>query len=220
MQPAHTFRNIGIISRPRRSNLSEVAPPLLSWLQGRGIHVAYDQETASSLAEPSEGRSREQVAAASELLLVLGGDGDAGCAPGAYSGTYQCSTTPDSSFQAMMSGSISLTLTGDRGGPTLYIAPGTQVSSEQQGVTSTSELSGTLDCLTSKLAGTLSHVTFTSVSFNGTFNGTGDLSADYDGRASPPAFVNGIMVPPQAQGALAGLQAQAQGTCTWMAILQ
>ncbi len=75
MQPAHTFRNIGIISRPRRSNLSEVAPPLLSWLQGRGIHVAYDQETASSLAEPSEGRSREQVAAASELLLVLGGDG-------------------------------------------------------------------------------------------------------------------------------------------------
>ena len=75
MQPAHTFRNIGIISRPRRSNLSEVVPPLLSWLQSHGIHVAYDQETASSLAEPSEGRSREQVAAASDLLLVLGGDG-------------------------------------------------------------------------------------------------------------------------------------------------
>jgi NAD+ kinase len=75
MQPAHTFRNIGIISRPRRSSLTEVAPPLLSWLEDRGIHVAYDQETASSLPEPSEGRSREQVAAASELLLVLGGDG-------------------------------------------------------------------------------------------------------------------------------------------------
>jgi NAD+ kinase len=75
MQPAHTFRNIGIISRPRRSNLTEVAPPLLSWLEAHGIHVAYDQETASSLPEPSEGRSREQVAAASELLLVLGGDG-------------------------------------------------------------------------------------------------------------------------------------------------
>jgi NAD+ kinase len=75
MQPAHTFRNIGIISRPRRSNLSEVVPPLLLWLGARGIHVTYDQETASSLAEPSEGRSREQVAAASDLLLVLGGDG-------------------------------------------------------------------------------------------------------------------------------------------------
>jgi len=75
MQPAHPFRNIGIISRPRRSNLSEVVPPLLSWLKDRGIHVAYDQETAGSLVEPSEGRSREQVAAASDLLLVLGGDG-------------------------------------------------------------------------------------------------------------------------------------------------
>ena len=75
MQPTHTFRNIGIISRPRRSNLSEVVPPLLSWLEARGIHVVYDQETATSLAEPSEGRSREQVAAASDLLLVLGGDG-------------------------------------------------------------------------------------------------------------------------------------------------
>ncbi|HWZ23923.1 MAG TPA: NAD(+)/NADH kinase [Verrucomicrobiae bacterium] len=75
MQPAPTFRNIGIISRPRRSNLSEVVPPLLSWLQDHGTHVAYDQETASSLAQPSEGRTREQVAAASDLLLVLGGDG-------------------------------------------------------------------------------------------------------------------------------------------------
>jgi len=76
MQPALTFRNIGLISRPRRSNLAEVVPPLLSWLQAHGIHVAYDQETASSLAESSsEGRSREQVAAASDLLLVLGGDG-------------------------------------------------------------------------------------------------------------------------------------------------
>ena len=75
MQHAHTFRNIGIISRPRRSNLSEVVPPLLAWLTDRGIHVVYDQETASSLSEPSEGRGREQVAAASDLLLVLGGDG-------------------------------------------------------------------------------------------------------------------------------------------------
>ncbi|HTG31247.1 MAG TPA: NAD(+)/NADH kinase [Methylomirabilota bacterium] len=75
MQPVHTFRNIGLISRPRRSNLSEVVPPLLSWLEAHGIHVTYDQETATSLAEPSEGRTREQVAAASDLLLVLGGDG-------------------------------------------------------------------------------------------------------------------------------------------------
>jgi len=75
MQPVQAFHNIGIISRPRRSNLSEVVPPLLRWLEARGVNVFYDQETAGSLPEPSAGRTREQVAAASQLLLVLGGDG-------------------------------------------------------------------------------------------------------------------------------------------------
>jgi NAD+ kinase len=75
MQPAQSFQNIGIISRPRRSNLSAVVPALLQWLAARGIHVTYDQETAGSLLESSKGRSREQVAASSDLLLVLGGDG-------------------------------------------------------------------------------------------------------------------------------------------------
>jgi NAD+ kinase len=75
MQPAQAFRNMGIISRPRRSNLSEVVPPLLHWLEARGVNVVYDQETAGCLPEPSAGRTREQVAAASQLLLVLGGDG-------------------------------------------------------------------------------------------------------------------------------------------------
>ena len=75
MQSAQSFKNIGIISRPRRSNLTAVVPGLLEWCNSRGIHVSYDQETATSLPEPSKGRSREQVAASSDLLLVLGGDG-------------------------------------------------------------------------------------------------------------------------------------------------
>jgi len=73
--PELAFRKIGLISRPRRSNLSEVVPPLLRWLESRGVHVAYDEETASSLNDASKGHSREHVAATSELLLVLGGDG-------------------------------------------------------------------------------------------------------------------------------------------------
>ncbi len=75
MSPAQSFKNIGIMSRPRRSNLSAVVPGLLDWLVSRGMHVTYDHETAGSLPESSKGRSREQVASASELLLVLGGDG-------------------------------------------------------------------------------------------------------------------------------------------------
>jgi NAD+ kinase len=73
--PELAFRKIGIISRPRRSNLSEVVPPLLRWLEERGVHVTYDQETAGSVTGPSKSHSREQVASTSELLLVLGGDG-------------------------------------------------------------------------------------------------------------------------------------------------
>ena len=55
MQPTPIFKTIGIISRPRRSNLSTVVPPLLKWLEARGLPVIYDEETASALSNPSKG---------------------------------------------------------------------------------------------------------------------------------------------------------------------
>jgi len=75
MQIAKSPQTIGIISRPRRANISVVVPPLLEWLKERGIRTIYDEETASSLDDTSNGLSRERVAAESEILLVLGGDG-------------------------------------------------------------------------------------------------------------------------------------------------
>ena len=75
MQPGKSFQTIGIISRPRRSNLSVVAPPLLKWLEERGVQALYDEETAGSLSGSMKGKTRQQVADASQLLLVLGGDG-------------------------------------------------------------------------------------------------------------------------------------------------
>jgi NAD+ kinase len=75
MRPGQTFQTIGIISRPRRSNLSVVVPPLLKWLEARGIQTLFDEETASSLPDGSKGQARQRVADASQLLLVLGGDG-------------------------------------------------------------------------------------------------------------------------------------------------
>lgn len=75
MPPAH-FEKIGIIARPRKSNLATMVPPLLEWLAKRGIAALYDEETAASLsAGAAAGLTREQVAAGSQLLLVLGGDG-------------------------------------------------------------------------------------------------------------------------------------------------
>jgi NAD+ kinase len=75
MDPNPSFHTIGIIARPRRSNLPAVVPPLLDWFRARAIRIVYDEETASSLHDGSEGLTREHVAAESDLLLVLGGDG-------------------------------------------------------------------------------------------------------------------------------------------------
>jgi NAD+ kinase len=75
MQPAPIFQTIGVISRPRRANLSVVVPALLKWLAEHGLRVVYDEETASALPAPSSALSRDQVASQSDVLLVLGGDG-------------------------------------------------------------------------------------------------------------------------------------------------
>jgi NAD+ kinase len=75
MPPKATLKTVGIISRPRREQLSAVIPPLLQWLEAHGVHALYDGETASSLDQPSTARTRQELANESDLLLVLGGDG-------------------------------------------------------------------------------------------------------------------------------------------------
>jgi NAD+ kinase len=75
MPPQAALKTVGIISRPRREQLSTVIPPLLQWLEARGVHALYDKETASSLDRPSAARTRQELANESDLLLVLGGDG-------------------------------------------------------------------------------------------------------------------------------------------------
>jgi NAD+ kinase len=75
MHSGKPFQIIGIISRPRRSNLGDVVPPLLKWLEGRGVLTLYDEETAGSLPAGLRGKTRQEVADSSQLLLVLGGDG-------------------------------------------------------------------------------------------------------------------------------------------------
>jgi len=75
MHPGQTFQTIGILSRPRRAQLSVVVPSLLKWLAARGVTAAYDEETAAVLPDSSKGQPRQLVADSSQLLLVLGGDG-------------------------------------------------------------------------------------------------------------------------------------------------
>src|SRR5258705_5569523 len=70
-----SLRAIGIFSRPRRADITDIVRPLLEWLSKRGIRGIYDTETAASLRDEAGGRPRELLAHESDLLLVLGGDG-------------------------------------------------------------------------------------------------------------------------------------------------
>jgi len=73
--PAAPFRTIGIFSRPRRADISDIVRPLLDWLSKRGIRGLYDTETAESLRDEKGGQTREALARECDLILVLGGDG-------------------------------------------------------------------------------------------------------------------------------------------------
>lgn len=73
--PSVAFRTIGIFSRPRRANISEIVRPLVDWLANRGLRTAYDAETAAALGDERGGQAREVLAEEADMLLVLGGDG-------------------------------------------------------------------------------------------------------------------------------------------------
>jgi hypothetical protein len=149
--------------------------------------------------------------------LLLGGGGDSGCVPGSYAGGYDCNAGSDASPLAPPNGRIALDLQGDRGGKSLQIAPGAQLTGAQQGGTFSAELTGTVDCTTYKLAGQLNNVRVVSTSpaFTITGQGLGELSADYD--ASVPALVNGVIISP---GMIPLPLVGVPTMCTWSATLQ
>jgi NAD+ kinase len=68
-------RAVGIISRPRRRDVSAVAPGLLTWLQNQGVNVFCDSETAECISSSCNVKAREEIPTVSDLLIVLGGDG-------------------------------------------------------------------------------------------------------------------------------------------------
>ncbi len=69
------IRTVGIVSRPRRADLAVVVPPLLKWLTDRGVIVLCDAQTAGCIPTSVPGVPREEMPAAADLIIVLGGDG-------------------------------------------------------------------------------------------------------------------------------------------------
>jgi hypothetical protein len=134
---------------------------------------------------------------------------DADCKPGTYAGTYSCMTTSNSLVPLSGNGPITVTLVPSGAG-SLALTPDASLSSTSSGTTSTSTLTGVLDCATRKLTGTVGHVVFMSGTFNGSITGSGMFGAVYDADASTPALVEGVIDPPATLAA----------TCTWTATLQ
>ena len=69
------IKRIGIISKPKKTEIREIVPPLLDWLRERGVEVCMDKETGAILESAEKCVSRNEMAGKVDLLLVLGGDG-------------------------------------------------------------------------------------------------------------------------------------------------
>ncbi|MGH9493319.1 MAG: NAD(+)/NADH kinase, partial [Terriglobales bacterium] len=69
------MKSVGIISKPAKPEIKEIACGLVQWLEAHHYQVFVDKETAAC-APGSEVAEREQMAARKpEFVVVLGGDG-------------------------------------------------------------------------------------------------------------------------------------------------
>ena len=68
------IRTIGIVANIRKEKAVEYANILKAWIEGRGLSVYFDQNTAIKLGA-ANGYSMEQLAEAADMIVVFGGDG-------------------------------------------------------------------------------------------------------------------------------------------------
>jgi NAD+ kinase len=69
------IKRVGIISKPKKTEIREIVPPLIAWLRERDIEVFTDKESGSILERQERSLSRNEMASQVDLLVVLGGDG-------------------------------------------------------------------------------------------------------------------------------------------------
>ncbi len=69
------IQRIGIVSKPKKTEIREIVPALTAWLRERSVEVFVDKETGSMLESPEQSLSRNEMPGRVDLLVVLGGDG-------------------------------------------------------------------------------------------------------------------------------------------------
>jgi NAD+ kinase len=68
-------QRIGVVAKPNKPEAEPVLRKLVAWLTERGCAVSLDQEAAAIFPGTGAGVPRAEVAAWSDLVVVLGGDG-------------------------------------------------------------------------------------------------------------------------------------------------
>src|SRR5574341_2336365 len=69
------MQRIGIAAKPNKPEAEPILRKLIAWLREHGREVVLDQEAAGICPELGVGLPRAEVAAAADLIIVLGGDG-------------------------------------------------------------------------------------------------------------------------------------------------
>jgi len=69
------IKRVGIISKPKKTEVREIVPALLEWLRERSIEAFIDKETGAIMETKEHCLTRNEIAAQVDLLIVLGGDG-------------------------------------------------------------------------------------------------------------------------------------------------
>jgi len=70
-----SIKRVGIISKPKKTEVREIVPNLLQWLQEHSIEAFIDKETSVILQTSRHSLTRNQMPHEVDLLIVLGGDG-------------------------------------------------------------------------------------------------------------------------------------------------
>ncbi len=69
------IKRVGIISKPKKTEIREIVPPLSAWLRERDVEVFFDRETSAIVEGSVKSLSRNEMPSQADLLVVLGGDG-------------------------------------------------------------------------------------------------------------------------------------------------
>jgi len=69
------IESVGLVIKPQPRRAEPILVRLIRWLDRRGLTWAVDEQSARVLRKPSIGLSRAALADASDLILVIGGDG-------------------------------------------------------------------------------------------------------------------------------------------------